>query len=130
MQTVAEMLESKPDRAVHTITPASTVFEAMTLMAERNIGALVVMEGPQIVGIVTERDYANKMAFKAEASRKTPVRDIMTASVICVRPDQTSRDSMMLMGKNRMRHLPVVENGKLIGMISIRDLVDDIIANL
>jgi CBS domain-containing protein len=130
MQTVAEMLESKPDRTVHTITPTNTVFEAMTLMAEKNIGALVVMAGQQIVGIVTERDYANKMAFKAEASRKTPVRDIMTASVICVRPDQTSEDGMMLMGKNRMRHLPVVENGKLIGMISIRDLVDDIIANL
>ena len=130
MQTVAEMLESKPDRTVHTITPASTVFEAMTLMAERNIGALVVMEGPQIVGIVTERDYAKKIVLKAKVSRKTPVRDIMTATVICVRPDQTSQDCMALMGKNRMRHLPVVENGKLIGMISIRDLVDDIIANL
>jgi len=130
MQTVAKMLESKADRTVHTISPTNSVFEAVTLMAEKNIGALVVMDDEQIVGIVTERDFAKKMVLKAKASRETPVRDIMTASVICVRPDQTSQDSMVLMGKNRMRHLPVVENGKLIGMISIRDLVDDIIANL
>jgi len=130
MQTVADMLESKPDRTVHTITPTNSVFDAVTLMAEKSIGALVVMEGEQIVGIVTERDYVQKMILKAGKSRKKPVRDIMTASVICVRPDQTSQDCMMLMGKNRMRHLPVVDKGKLIGMISIRDLVDDIIANL
>ena len=130
MQTVADMLASKPDRTVHTIAPTNSVFEAATLMAQEGIGALVVIEGERIAGIVTERDFATKMVPSAAASRKTRVRDIMTAAVICVRPDQTNQDCMVLMGRNRMRHLPVVENGKLIGMISIRDLVSDIIANL
>jgi len=130
MQTVADLLASKPDRTVHTIAPAKSVLEAVTLMEKENIGALVVMEGDAIVGIVTERDYAQKMVVKAKASRNTPVRDIMTGAVICIRPDQTSQDCMVLMGKHRMRHLPVVENGKLVGMISIRDLVNDIIDNL
>jgi len=99
-------------------------------MAEMNIGALMVLEGEQIVGIVTERDYAQKVVLEARTSRETPVRDIMTAVVIHVHPDQTSTDCLKLMGAHRLRHLPVLENGKLIGMISIRDLADDIIANL
>lgn len=130
MQIVADILRSKPDQTVHTIGPATMVFEAMQLMTKKRIGALVVTEGDEIVGIVTERDYAQKVALKARTSRTTPVRDIMTSPVIHVRPDQTSEDCMVLMGSHHMRHLPVMEGGKLVGMVSIRDLVNDIIANL
>ena len=130
MQIVADILRSKSDRAVHTIGPATMVFDAVQLMTDRRIGALVVTEGDAIVGIVTERDYAQKIALKNRASRTTPVRDIMTTPVIHVRPDQTSEDCMVLMGTHHLRHLPVMDGGRLVGMISIRDLVNDIIANL
>jgi CBS domain-containing protein len=99
-------------------------------MEEKHIGALVVVDAGEIAGIVTERDYAQKIALRQRTSRTTMVRDIMTAPVIHVRPDQTSEDCMVLMGTNHMRHLPVIDGGRLIGMISIRDLVNDIIANL
>jgi len=130
MQIVADILKSKPDQTVHTIDPATMVFDAMQLMTDKRIGALVVTEGEAVVGIVTERDYAQKIALMARASRATPVRDIMTTPVIHVRPDQTTQDCMLLMGSHHMRHLPVMEGGKLVGMVSIRDLVNDIIANL
>ena len=130
MQIVADILKSKSDPTVHTVGPAAMVFEAMRLMEEKHIGALVVTEGGEIVGIVTQRDYAQKMGLRGRASRSTPVRDIMTSPVISVRPDQTSEDCMVLMGTHHMRHLPVLNNGKLVGMVSIRDLVNDIIANL
>jgi len=130
MQSVADIIKSKPDHTVHTIEPAEMVFEAMRIMKEKRIGALVVTEGATIVGIVTERDYAQKIALRGRASRTTPVRAIMTSPVIHVRPDQTSEDCMVLMGTHHMRHLPVMDGGKLVGMISIRDLVNDIIANL
>jgi CBS domain-containing protein len=130
MRIVADILKSKRDQTVYSIESTMSVFDAVSRMAERNIGALMVMEGEQIVGIITERDYALKIVLKARTSRETPVRDIMTASVIHVHRDQTSEDCMRLMGANRMRHLPVMEDGKLIGMISIRDLVNDIIASL
>jgi CBS domain-containing protein len=130
MQTVADILKSKPNRTVHTILPGCSVFEAVTRMANESIGALVVLDGERIVGIVTERDYAQKVVLKAKTSGTTSVRDIMTAEVICVGPEQTSQECMVLMGRNRLRHLPVMEDGKLVGMISIRDLVNDIIANL
>lgn len=130
MQIVADILKSKPDATVHTIDPAEMVFEAMRIMKEKRIGALVVTEGATIVGIVTERDYAQKIALRGRASRTTPVRAIMTSPVIHVRPDQTSEDCMVLMGTHHMRHLPVMDGGKLVGMVSIRDLVNDIIANL
>jgi CBS domain-containing protein len=127
---VADILNSKPDATVHTIEPAEMVFEAMRIMKEKRIGALVVTEGATIVGIVTERDYAQKIALRGRASRTTPVRAIMTSPVIHVRPEQTSEDCMVLMGTHHMRHLPVMDGGKLVGMVSIRDLVNDIIANL
>jgi CBS domain-containing protein len=130
MQLVADILRSKPDQSVYSIESTMTVFEAVSRMAERNIGALMVMEGEHVVGIVTERDYAQKVVLEARTSRETPVRDIMTAAVIYVRPDQTSADCLRLMGAHRLRHLPVLDGGKLIGMISIRDLANDIIANL
>ena len=128
MKTAANILKSKPDQTVHTITPTASVFDAVKLMAEKNIGALLVMEGEKVVGIITERDYARKIVLMARSSKETPVRDVMTSSVMYVRPDQTSEECMVLMTENRLRHLPVMNGDKLIGLISIGDLVKDIIS--
>jgi len=128
MKIVAHILKSKPEQTVHTITPAASVFDAVKQMAEKSIGALVVMEGEKVVGIITERDYARKIILMARSSKETPVRDIMTSSVMYVRPDQTSEECMVLMTENRLRHLPVMDSGNLIGLISIGDLVKDIIS--
>jgi CBS domain-containing protein len=97
-------------------------------MAEKNIGALVVMEGEKIVGIITERDYARKIVLMARSSKDTPVRDIMTASAMYVSPVQRSEECMALMTENRVRHLLVIDSGKLIGLVSIGDLVKDTIS--
>lgn len=128
MTTAAQILSSKPDKTIYTITPAASVFDAVKLMAEKSIGALVVMEGETVVGIITERDYARKIVLMARSSKDTPVRDIMTSQVIYVRPDQTSGECMGLMTETRLRHLPVMDNGKLIGLVSIGDLVKDVIS--
>jgi len=128
MTTVAQILQSKPDRAVHSIAPTASVFDAVKLMAEKNIGALLVIEGGKIAGIVTERDYARKIVLLAKSSKETPVRDIMTSQVMYVRSQQTSDECMALMTENRVRHLPVMDQGKLIGLVSIGDLVKDVIA--
>ena len=128
MKSVAEILRSKPEQAVHAIAPSASVFDAVKLMAEKNIGALPVIEGETVVGIITERDYARKIVLMGRSSKETPVRDIMTSPVMYVRPDQTNDECMALMTDNRLRHLPVIDNGKLIGLISIGDLVKDIIS--
>jgi len=104
------------------------VFDAVNLMPEKSIGALLVMEDLKIDGIITERDYARKIVLMGRSSKETPVHDIMTSSVMYVRPDQTNEECMALMTDNRVRHLPVFDNSKLIGRISIGDLVKDIIA--
>ena len=128
MNTIANILRSKADSAVHSIRPDASVFEAVQLMALKNIGALLVTDHDQIVGIVTERDYARKIALLARSSKDTPLRDIMTTAVMYVRPDQTCEECMALMTENRVRHLPVMMHGKLIGLISIGDLVKHIIS--
>ena len=129
MTAVAKILQSKPDTTVHTIAPTASVFDALQLMADKGIGALVVTEGDAIVGIFTERDYARKIALLGRTSAATLARDVMTTSVRCVRPEQTSEQCMQIMSTGRLRHLPVVDgNGKLVGMISIGDLVKDIIS--
>jgi CBS domain-containing protein len=128
MKSVAEILRSKPEQTVHTITPSASVFDAVKLMAEKSIGALLVMEDQKIDGIITERDYARKIVLMGRSSKETPVRDVMTSPVMYVRPDQTNEECMALMTDNRVRHLPVIDNGKLIGLISIGDLVKDIIS--
>ena len=128
MTTVADILKSKADPAVHTIGPAASVFEAVGLMAQKNIGALLVVEHDEVVGMLTERDYARKVALMARSSRDTPLRDIMTRPVMYVQPHHTSAECMALMTENRLRHLPVMDGGKLIGLISIGDLVKDIIS--
>ncbi len=129
MKSVAHILKSKPDPTVYTIAPTASVFDALKRMAEKSIGALVVTEGAQVVGIITERDYARKVVLMARSSKETPVRDIMTSSVMYVRPGQTSEECMVLMTENRLRHLPVMDSGKLVGLISIGDLVKDIISD-
>ena len=128
MKSVAHILKSKADQRVYSIAPTASVLDAVKLMAERNIGALVVMEGEKIVGIITERDYARKIVLMARSSKDTPVRDIMTPSAMYVSPVQTSEACMALMTETRVRHLLVVDSGKLIGLISIGDLVKDIIS--
>jgi len=128
MKSAAQILKSKPQQAVETVTPSTSVFDALKRMAEKNIGALLVMEDAKIAGIFTERDYARKIILMGRSSKETLVRDIMSSPVMCVRPDQSNEECMALMTGNRMRHLPVVDNGKLIGLISIGDLVKDIIS--
>jgi CBS domain-containing protein len=128
MTAVAKILQGKPDTTVHTIAPGASVFEALKLMADKGIGALVVTEGTTIVGIFTERDYARKIALMGRTSSITLVREVMTTAVMFVRPDQTSEQCMQIMSSGRLRHLPVVDNGQLVGMISIGDLVKDIIS--
>jgi CBS domain-containing protein len=104
------------------------VRDALKLLAEKGIGALLVMEGEQIAGIVSERDYTRKVEFLGRSASTTLVSDIMTSSVICVGPGHSNEQCMALMTENRLRHLPVVDNGKLVGLISIGDLVKDIIS--
>jgi len=128
MKSVATILKSKADASVHAIAPTASVYDALKLMAEKNIGALLVMEGDAIVGIVTERDYARKIALLGRTSSLTQVRELMTTTVKFVGPEQSSDHCMALMTGHRLRHLPVVDNGKLLGLISIGDLVKDIIS--
>ncbi len=128
MKTAADLLKSKALQSVHTITSAASVFDAVKLMADKNIGALLVMEAEEVAGIITERDYARKIVLMSRSSRQTQVREIMTSAVMYVRPDQTSEECMVLMTENRLRHLPVIDGGRLLGIISIGDLVKDIIA--
>ncbi|MBN3814792.1 CBS domain-containing protein [Paraburkholderia sp. Ac-20347] len=128
MTSVAQVLKSKPEQVVYTISAGDSVYDAIRLMADKQIGALVVTDGPDIVGIVTERDYARKIVLMDRSSKTTAVRDIMSPHVRFVELDQTTYDCMALMTQRRMRHLPVMADGKLVGMVSIGDLVKEIIA--
>ena len=128
MTTVADILKAKGSQAVHGIEPTATVFDAVKLMAQKDIGAVLVMEKGRIVGIFSERDYARKVALAARSSKETQLREVMTTAVIYVRPDQTSEDCMALMTQNRLRHLPVLDGDQVIGLISIGDLVKNIIS--
>jgi IMP dehydrogenase len=128
MKTVKQLLEIK-GHEVTSISPEKSVFEAMQLMKSKNIGALLVLEaGSKLIGIVTERDYARKMHLQSKTAKEIPVTEIMTRQVAYVRLDQTNEDCMALITERRMRHLPVVENNKLMGVVSIGDLVKDIIS--
>jgi CBS domain-containing protein len=128
MKSVAHILKSKPDTAVQAIAPTASVLEALKLMASKNIGALLVMEGAQIVGIFTERDYARKIELKDRSSAQTLMQEVMTPAVRFVTPEQSVDQCMALMTENRLRHLPVVKDDKLVGLVSIGDLVKDIIS--
>ena len=128
MKSVAQILKSKPEQAVQTVASATSVFDTVKLMAEKNIGALLVMDDAKIAGIVTERDYARKVVLMGRSSKETPVRDIMTSPVMYVSLAHTNEQCMALMTDNRLRHLPVMEGDRLVGLISIGDLVKDIIS--
>ncbi|HET7382514.1 MAG TPA: CBS domain-containing protein [Pseudolabrys sp.] len=128
MATVRQLLNEK-GHDVFTVGPAETVFDAIRKMAEENIGSLVVCEGPKPVGIITERHYARNVFLKGRASPSTLVRDIMETQVWFARPDQTVDECMAVMSNKRVRHLPVIDQGRLIGIISIGDLVKNIISD-
>lgn len=110
------------------VSPQATVFEAIKLMAEHNIGALLVMSGGRLDGIFTERDYTRKVALQGKTSKETRVREILTADTLTVAMDDTVEDCMKLMTQNRLRHLPVLEGGNVVGIVSIGDLVNWIIS--
>lgn len=127
MKNVRQLLARKGTN-VHTISPDATVFEALERMAKHDVGALVVGDDRgEVIGLVSERDYARKVILQGRISRDTPVREIMTASVLCVTSRQTVDACMALMTKHRIRHIPVVENGQLAGIVSIGDVVSSII---
>jgi len=128
MKPVRELL-GKRESGVFQVAPEVLVFDALQLLADYGVGALVVMEDDRLVGVVSERDYTRKVALQGRNSRETRVADIMTRGVITVTPDTGTRTCMALMSQNKIRHLPVVDNGKVLGMISIRDIMDDIIAD-
>ena len=122
MTTAKDIIRFK-GKTVHAVRPDDTVLAALGVMAEHDIGAVLVVEGEELLGILSERDYARKVVLLGRASRDSPVRLIMTANVVCVPPNRTVAECMGLMTERRCRHLPVVENGRVIGLISIGDLV-------
>ena len=128
MQTVRDILKAKGSD-VWWVDPNATVFDALQRMAEKEVGALVVMQGEQIVGLISERDYARKVILHGRASSTTLVKEIMTSPVVYIHFDQAIEECMSLMTEKRTRHLPVMENGKLVGLISIGDIVKSIIAD-
>ncbi|HEX8592672.1 MAG TPA: CBS domain-containing protein [Pseudomonas sp.] len=130
MKTVAQLLKLKVlhNQQVHTIAPEQMVLDALKVMAEKNIGALPVVENGALVGVVSERDYARKMVLKGRSSIGTPVSAIMSTKVVTVDPHQSVETCMGIMTDNHLRHLPVVENGQLLGLLSIGDLVKEAIA--
>ena len=127
MNTVKQLLEGKTIRLL-SISPDASVFEALQLMAAKDVGALVVLEGERLAGIFSERDYARKVVLVGKFSKETAVREIMTAKVLCVRPDQTVDQCMALMTEHRIRHLPVLDGSKVIGVISIGDVVKELLS--
>ena len=128
MTTVRHVLDEK-GRGVHHVHPDVSVFDALKIMAENQIGALVVLDGDNLVGIISERDYARKIVLKGRTSVGTTVREIMSTKVICARLDQTVKECMAVMTAKTVRHLPVLEHKKVVGIVSIGDMVKSIIAD-
>jgi CBS domain-containing protein len=128
MKTVAELLKIKPARVVR-VSPDMSVLDAIKVLAIEDVGAAVVMSGERMVGILSERDYTRKVVLQGRASNTTQVTEIMTANVVSVNPRTNMRECMALMTEKGIRHLPVVDSGRVIGMVSIRDIVGDIIAD-
>lgn len=125
--TIRDILHHKGSQA-YSISPDATVFDAIEMMANKNVGALLVTEGGRLVGIISERDYTRKVALKGKSSKQIAVREILSGAVIDVTPQHTVEDCMRLMTDHRIRHLPVLEDGKLVGVVSIGDLVNWIIS--
>ncbi len=128
MKPVIELLK-KRERTLWHVRPDETVFAALELLAQHEVGALMVMESGKLVGVFSERDYTRKIALQGKSSKDTKVADIMTRNVLVVTPHTRTRDCMALMSEKKIRHLPVVDGDMVLGMISIRDIMDDIIAD-
>ena len=128
MKTVAELLSSLDGTLWH-VRPDDSVYAALELLAAHDVGALVVMDGPRLVGIVSERDYTRKVALQGRNSRTTQVAEIMTRQVVTVAPHTRTSACMALLSERKIRHLPVLDGGTVLGMISIRDIMDDLIAD-
>jgi CBS domain-containing protein len=129
MKTVAELLRTKTAPRIITVKPEQSVLEAIKVLAQENVGAAIVMSGDRLAGIFSERDYTRKVILKGRSSDSTRVEEIMTANVIVVSPRTRARECMALMTEKNIRHLPVVDEGRVVGMVSIRDIVSDIIAD-
>jgi CBS domain-containing protein len=130
MKSIKQLLETKSKgRGVFSIAPDALVYDALKLMAEKDVGALLVVEGGQLAGIISERDYARKVILHGKSSHDIRVREIMTGKLITVQPGQTVAECMALMTDKRIRHLPVMEGERLIGLLSIGDLVKEVIAD-
>lgn len=129
MTSAAQILRSKPATAVFTIEPTASVYDAVRMMADKNVGALLVMERGKVVGIVSERDYARKIVLMDRSSKDTVLRDIMSSPVMVVHPDRSAEECMALMTEHRLRHLPVMDGEQLLGLVSIGDLVKATIAD-
>ena len=127
MKSLKQLLSAKGGQ-IHSIGPDAKVIEALQIMAQKDVGALVVMEGGKLAGILSERDYARKVILRGKASQDVPVREIMTAEVVTIDQSRTIEECMALVTHRRIRHLPVVEDGNLIGVVSIGDLVKEVIA--
>jgi CBS domain-containing protein len=128
MITAKQVLKEK-GHDIWSTTPDSSVYDALKLMSEKNVGALLVMEGEELIGIISERDYARKVILRGRSSLQTPVKEIMTEKIVTIDPDQPMTECMKLMTDKRVRHLPVMEDEKLVGVISIGDVVKEIIAD-
>ena len=128
MKSLKQLLEAKGSQ-IYSIRPDAKVIEALQLMAQKDVGALLVMESERVVGIMSERDYARKVILHGRSSQDVPVRDIMTVNVITVSPERTVEECMALVTQQRVRHLPVCEGDKLLGLVSIGDLVKEVIAD-
>jgi CBS domain-containing protein len=128
MKPVSELLKQREGTLWHA-RPDDTVFQALQLLAEYEVGALMVMDRGKLVGVISERDYTRKIALQGRNSKDTPVSDIMTREVLTVTPATGTRKCMALMSEKKIRHLPVIDGDTVVGMISVRDILDDIIAD-
>jgi CBS domain-containing protein len=128
MQSIEQLLESK-GRDIWSIGPDASVFDAIEMMDEKGVGALLVMNDGDLVGVISERDYARKVILKGRSSRKTPIKQIMTTDVVCAQANQNIEACMAVMTEKRIRHLPITRDGQLVGVVSLGDLVKAVIAD-
>ena len=126
METIRQIIEKKGNQ-IYSVSPETTVYDTLKLMADKNIGAVLVLEEGKLVGIMSERDYARKVVLKGKFSKEIPVNEIMSPNVICIDPDQTINNTKAVMIQKRIRHLPVMEDDKLVGIISIGDVVNAVL---
>lgn len=127
MKTLQQMIDNKQHKTVVSIAPNRPVYDALMILAEYKIGALVVLNEENLVGIFSERDYAREVVLQGKSSKTTQVSEVMTSKVLCGKPEDTSESAMQLMSESRIRHLPVIENGKVIGVLSMGDMVKETI---